>query len=80
MNDAKVLAIGQAGENQVPMSCISSELYRQAGRGGVGAVMGSKNLKAIVVRGTGSVEVPDIQGFMSTVKDIMRNDTLTDTK
>lgn len=79
INDGmKVLVIGQAGENQVTMSCITSELYRQAGRGGVGAVMGSKNLKAIVVRGNGSVDVPNIGEFTEIVKEIMYTDTLTD--
>ncbi|HSC71298.1 MAG TPA: aldehyde ferredoxin oxidoreductase N-terminal domain-containing protein, partial [Candidatus Methylomirabilis sp.] len=46
-----VSSIGPAGEKLVKIACINSDLYRQAGRGGVGAVMGSKNLKAIVVRG-----------------------------
>lgn len=77
--EVKVLAIGPAGENLVTMSCITSELYRQAGRGGIGAVMGSKNLKAVVVRGNGSVSVPNIKEFMVTVKEIMHKDTLTDT-
>ena len=78
-DEVKILTIGPAGENLVTMSCITSEFYRQAGRGGIGAVMGSKNLKAVAVRGSGSVTVPDITGFMAKVKDIMRNDTLTDT-
>lgn len=77
--EIKVLAIGPAGENLVTMSCITSELYRQAARGGVGAVMGSKNLKAVAVRGSGSVTVPDIHKFTALVKDFMRTDTLTDT-
>ncbi len=77
--EIKVLAIGPAGENLVTMSCITSELYRQAARGGVGAVMGSKNLKAVAVRGSGSISVPDISNFVATVKEIMRTDTLTDT-
>lgn len=76
--EVKVLSIGPAGENLVTMSCITSELYRQAGRGGIGAVMGSKNLKAVVVRGSGSVSVPNIKEFMATVKEIMHKDTLTD--
>jgi aldehyde:ferredoxin oxidoreductase len=46
-----VSSIGPAGENLVRFACINSDLYRQAGRGGVGAVMGSKHLKAIVVVG-----------------------------
>jgi aldehyde:ferredoxin oxidoreductase len=46
-----VSSIGPAGEKLVKFACINSDLYRQAGRGGVGAVMGSKNLKAIVITG-----------------------------
>ena len=47
--------IGPAGENQVLVSCIMFSRYNSASRGGVGAVMGSKNLKAIAVRGTGGL-------------------------
>jgi len=47
-----VSSIGPAGEKLARFACINSDLYRQAGRGGVGAVMGSKRLKAIVVKGT----------------------------
>ena len=46
-----VSSIGPAGEKLVKVASINSDLYRQAGRGGVGAVMGSKNLKAIVITG-----------------------------
>jgi len=46
-----VSSIGPAGEKLVNIACINSDLYRQAGRGGVGAVMGSKRLKAIVITG-----------------------------
>jgi aldehyde:ferredoxin oxidoreductase len=56
---AGVSSIGPAGEKLCRFACINSELYRQAGRGGVGAVMGSKNLKAIVIRGKGQVEQHD---------------------
>jgi aldehyde:ferredoxin oxidoreductase len=73
-----VLAIGPAGENLVPMACITSEFYRQAGRGGVGAVMGSKNLKAVAVNGTGKVNVPGISAFMADLKRLVKEDVLTD--
>jgi aldehyde:ferredoxin oxidoreductase len=53
--EAAVAAIGQAGENLVPMSVVMNSYSHSAG--GVGAVMGSKNLKAIGVRGTGSVRI-----------------------
>jgi aldehyde:ferredoxin oxidoreductase len=56
---AKVLCIGPAGENLSLMSAIMNEVDRAAGRGGVGAVMGSKNVKAIVTRGTNKVDVFD---------------------
>jgi len=54
---AKVATIGPAGENLSKIACVMNDLGRAAGRSGVGAVMGSKNLKAIVVRGTGKVGV-----------------------
>jgi aldehyde:ferredoxin oxidoreductase len=54
-----VSSIGPAGERLVKFACINSDLYRQAGRGGVGAVMGSKNLKAIVVKGTRGLNLHD---------------------
>lgn len=53
---AKALTIGPAGENLCLMAVFMNDLSRVAGRSGVGAVMGSKNLKAIIVRGTGKVE------------------------
>ena len=53
--EAAVAAIGQAGENLVPMSNVMNSYSHSAG--GVGAVLGSKNLKAIGVRGTGSVRI-----------------------
>jgi len=77
--DVKVLTIGQAGENLLPMACISTELYRQAGRGGIGAVMGSKNLKAIAVKGSGGIKVPDIRKFMAAMNKLKKEDALTDT-
>ena len=56
---AKVLSTGPAGENLVPYACLSTDQFHKAGRGGAGAVMGSKNLKAVAVRGTGAVTVGD---------------------
>ncbi len=58
LNDqsTRIACIGPAGENLSKLACIINEL-RAAGRKGLGAVMGSKNLKAIAVRGTGSVNV-----------------------
>ena len=57
--DAKVACIGKAGEDLSLTACIINDKHRAAGRSGVGAVMGSKNLKAVAVRGTGGVKVAD---------------------
>jgi len=64
-----IAAIGVAGENQILYSCIVNDLHRAAGRSGVGAVMGSKNLKAVAVRGTGGVKVDDFKAFMKATND-----------
>jgi aldehyde:ferredoxin oxidoreductase len=56
---ARVLTIGPAGEKLSRIACIMNDKYRAAGRSGVGAVMGSKKLKAIVVRGIGKIESAD---------------------
>jgi aldehyde:ferredoxin oxidoreductase len=60
-DDYQIITIGPAGENQVRYACISHDFGRQAGRTGVGAVMGSKNLKAIAVKGTGSIPVANLK-------------------
>jgi aldehyde:ferredoxin oxidoreductase len=64
----KVASIGEAGENGVRYACVVNDLHRAAGRSGVGAVMGSKNLKAIAVHGTKGVTVEDPKAFMAAVK------------
>jgi len=69
--DFKVCCIGQAGEMQSSLANIFSDDCF-AGRGGGGAVMGSKNLKAIAVRGNGKVEVADKDSFMKAYKDAYR--------
>jgi len=56
---AKILCIGPAGENQVKYASIMNDKNRALGRGGLGAVMGSKKLKAIVVKGNKEVKVAD---------------------
>ncbi|MEM1558795.1 MAG: aldehyde ferredoxin oxidoreductase family protein [Candidatus Bathyarchaeia archaeon] len=58
-HEVRVASIGPAGENLVRFACIMNDRYRAAGRTGLGAVMGSKNIKAIAVRGTGAVEVAE---------------------
>ncbi len=62
--DVHVAGIGPAGENLVRFACIMNDKHRAAGRSGVGAVMGSKNLKAIAVRGTKAVPVARPQEFL----------------
>ncbi len=69
LNDSniRIACIGPAGENLVLYACIVNE-RRGVSRGGAGAVMGSKNLKAIAVRGTKKVEVADPAAFQKAVK------------
>ncbi|MCS6926399.1 MAG: aldehyde ferredoxin oxidoreductase family protein [Candidatus Binatia bacterium] len=59
--EVRVAAIGQAGENRVRFATLSNE-GRHAGRGGIGAVMGAKNLKAVAVSGQRRVQVADPDG------------------
>jgi aldehyde:ferredoxin oxidoreductase len=61
--DAKVACIGPAGERQVLISSIINDKHRAAGRGGVGAVMGSKNLKAIAVLGNREPTIANKEEF-----------------
>jgi aldehyde:ferredoxin oxidoreductase len=76
--NAKTLSIGPAGENKIPWACISTDQYHKAGRGGHGALMGDKNLKAVVVRGTGSVSVGDAKEFLADLYRIHKDYILTD--
>ncbi len=66
---ARVLCIGPAGENYVKTANVMSD-NRSFGRGGCGAVMGSKNLKAVAVKGSGETKVKDID----KIREIMRNE------
>ncbi len=68
----RVSCIGRAGENQVLYACVVNDLHRAAGRSGVGAVMGSKNLKAIAVRGSQGTQVADPQRFLQVVAEKKR--------
>ena len=63
-----IASIGPAGENLVRGACIVQDTGRAFGRCGTGAVMGSKNLKAIVAKGTGSIRVAQPTRFMEAVK------------
>ena len=68
-DEAKVACIGPAGENLVKFACVMNEYNRAAGRSGAGAVMGSKNLKAIAVRGTKGIRVADNKRFLKAIMD-----------
>jgi aldehyde:ferredoxin oxidoreductase len=70
---AQLASIGPAGENLVGYANVmqgGQEHARTAGRGGMGALMGSKNLKAIVLRGKDRPQYPDMKAFRSFVKEI----------
>lgn len=63
----RVASIGVAGEKGVKYACVVNDMDRAAGRSGVGAVMGSKNLKAVAIRGTLGVKVKDMKRFSGAV-------------
>jgi len=65
---ATVLTIGPAGENLSRIAIITTETSGAAGQGGYGAVMGSKNLKAIVTRGTGTLKIARPDDLMSLIR------------
>jgi len=65
----KVASIGVAGEQGVKFACIVNDLHRAAGRSGVGAVMGSKMLKAVAVRGTTGVPCHNPKRVMEVTKE-----------
>jgi len=66
--EVRVLCIGPAGENLVRLAKVFSNVTRTGGKGGLGAVMGSKNLKAVAVRGTGAVKIARPAEFLQEVK------------
>lgn len=65
--DASIAAIGLAGENGVRFAALINDRGRAAGRGGGGAVLGSKNLKAVAVNGSMDIRVADPEAFMETI-------------
>ena len=75
LGDAKVrvASIGPAGENQVLYAAVMNDHGRAAGRTGMGAVMGSKNLKAIAVRGQQRVPLADKEAFRQVAKEAVEN-------
>jgi aldehyde:ferredoxin oxidoreductase len=66
-NEVRVICIGQAGENQVRSACVISDRAKAAGGSGVGAVMGSKNLKAIAARGSMPITIAEPEHFINAV-------------
>ena len=77
----RVSSIGAAGENAVLFACIVNDLHRAAGRSGVGAVMGSKNLKAVAIRGTKGVSgIKDFPAFLAAAnagKKVLADNAVT---
>ena len=77
----RVCSIGRAGENGMMYACIVNDLHRAAGRSGVGTVMGSKNLKAVAIRGTkGAGGIRDGKAFMkatTAAKKVLAENAVT---
>ena len=81
LKNVRVAVIGPAGESQIPFALILTDHGRVAGRTGMGAVMGSKNLKAIAVKGHGKVPVADGERYAlirSKVNRELKADTYTE--
>ena len=70
--EIKVASIGPAGENLVRYACIMNDRDRCAARSGMGAVMGSKRLKAIAVRGSKDIEVADADQYLNLMIELHR--------
>ena len=71
---AGVLTIGPAGENLAAMACIKSDKWRSLGRGGMGAVWGSKNIKAIAFSGKRICPIADEDFLKQIIKNIRRKE------
>jgi aldehyde:ferredoxin oxidoreductase len=61
--DVRIISVGVAGEKRVRYACVMNDTDRAAGRTGLGAVMGAKNLKAVAIRGTGRATLADPKKF-----------------
>jgi aldehyde:ferredoxin oxidoreductase len=72
LKEVRVASIGPAGERLVKLACIMSDDGRAAGRCGLGAVMGSKNLKAIVIKGSGKIEIADKDKLVELRKEVLK--------
>lgn len=77
--DIHIMMIGPAGENMVRFACTFNDVYRAAGRTGHGGVIGSKNLKAIATRGSGTVKIADPKKMMDVcdrLRQSFKNDPM----
>jgi aldehyde:ferredoxin oxidoreductase len=68
----QIATIGPAGENKVKFACISHDFGRQAGRTGIGAVLGNKNIKAVAIRGSKSLKVADPKELQALTKKAIK--------
>lgn len=73
-----IVRIGPAGENQVSFASVSVDRYRHFGRLGLGAVLGSKNIKAITVAGGRSIPIENYKEYIGTYREIYKKCTTTD--
>ena len=73
-----ILRIGRAGENLVTYATVIAETYRHFGRLGLGAVFGSKNLKALVISGTGTIPIPDPPRYQKLYRELWERATRSD--
>ena len=69
-DDYQSCYIGRGGENMVSYACVINTAARAAGRGGTGAVMGSKNLKSIIVKGTGQPNIAKHKEYLSLLEQV----------
>ncbi|MEM1993916.1 MAG: aldehyde ferredoxin oxidoreductase family protein [Nitrososphaerales archaeon] len=70
-----IMRIGRAGENLVRYACVITETYRHFGRLGLGAVFGSKKLKAVTIAGTNNIQVRDIKEYKQLYQEIFTLET-----
>ena len=70
LGDVETLCCGVAGENLVRFACLRTGIKNSAGRGGMGAVMGSKNVKAISVHGTNGIEISHPDKFLRYIEEL----------
>lgn len=78
-NNIQIASIGPAGENLVRSACIIVNRSRAVGRCGLGAVMGSKNLKAVVVRGSRNIQIQNEERFRNAVAKVIKKITNSNT-